>query len=99
MQTVVDVSRYLPRDCQQALSELSGIDSDVVALIAADPECGDVILGTGGFTERSESHANVALAAGCVYLAQREICGALIAVFPKNEKAKSASLPSEAATH
>src|ERR1700694_2911409 len=38
---------YLSRNCQQFFSEEER--ADIVALVAADPECGDLIRGTGGF--------------------------------------------------
>jgi hypothetical protein len=45
--------------------------ADIVALVAADPECGDLIRGTGGFRRDGEKWRG----AGCLYLAQRKVSG------------------------
>src|SRR5438045_9437103 len=46
VQTVVETPTYLAI-ANKLLSEEER--ADIVALVAADPECGDVIRGTGGF--------------------------------------------------
>ena len=46
MQTVVETPTYLAI-ANKLFSEEER--ADIVALVAADPECGDVIRGTGGF--------------------------------------------------
>ena len=46
MQTVVETPAYL-RSAEKLLSEAER--EKIVATIAADPECGDIIQGTGGF--------------------------------------------------
>ena len=52
VQTVVETPTYLAI-ANKLFSEEER--ADIVALVAADPECGDVIRGTGGF-RRSGSH-------------------------------------------
>jgi hypothetical protein len=66
---------YLPRDCNKLFSEEER--ADIVALVAADPECGDLIRGTGGFRKVRVARRDGEewRCAGCVYLAQREIPG------------------------
>lgn len=74
MQTVVETPTYLAI-ANKLFSEEER--ADIVALVAADPECGDLIRGTGG-SERSELRAREwekVAGAGCVYLAQPEIPG------------------------
>src|SRR5712691_5028879 len=53
VQTVVETPTYLAI-ANKLFSEEER--ADIVALVAADPECGDLIRGTGGF-ERSGLHA------------------------------------------
>jgi hypothetical protein len=53
VQTVVETPTYLAI-ANKLFSEEER--ADIVALVAADPECGDVIRGTGDF-ERSALHA------------------------------------------
>ncbi len=48
MQTVVETPTYLAI-AKKLFSEEER--ADIVALVAADPECGDVIRGRGGFRE------------------------------------------------
>jgi hypothetical protein len=46
---------------------------DIVALVVADPECGDLIRGTGGFRKVRVARKGMGekrRGAGCVYLAQ-----------------------------
>jgi hypothetical protein len=67
VQTVVETPTYLAV-ANKLFSEQER--ADIVALLAADPECGDVIRGTGGFRNGEEWRG-----AGCLYLAQREVPG------------------------
>ncbi len=63
--------------------------ADIVALVAADPECGDVIRGTGGFRKVRVARKGMGKSGGArvVYIWRNERFPVfLIAVFPKNEK-------------
>jgi hypothetical protein len=63
--------------------------ADIVALIAADPECGDVMRGTGGFRKVRVARGGMGKGGGArvVYIWRSENFPVfLIAVFPKNEK-------------
>jgi hypothetical protein len=60
-----------------------------VALVAADPECGDLIRGTGGFRKVRVARKGMGKrgAARVVYFWRSERFSVfLITVFPKNEK-------------
>jgi hypothetical protein len=75
VQTTVETPTYLAT-ANKLFSEEER--ADIEALVAADPECGDLIRGTGGF--RKVRVARVELgksggATGCLYLAQRRISG------------------------
>jgi hypothetical protein len=73
VQTVVETPTYLAI-ANKLFSEEER--ADVVALVAADPECGDVIRGTGGFRKvrvRTQRDGEKRRRPGCVYLAQSEI--------------------------
>jgi hypothetical protein len=71
VQTVVETPTYLTI-ANKLFSEEER--ADIVALVAADPECGDLIRGTGGFRKvRVARKGEKWWGAGCVYLAQREI--------------------------
>jgi hypothetical protein len=75
VQTVVETPTYLA-----IANKLFSEDerADIVALLAADPECGDVIRGTGGFRKVRVARKGMGKSGGgkgCVYLAQREIPG------------------------
>ena len=73
MHTVVETPTYLAV-ANKLFSEEER--ADIVALVAADPECGDLVRGTGGFRK-----------ARVVYIWRNEIFPVfLITVFPKNEK-------------
>ena len=75
MQTVVETPTYLAI-ANKLFSEEER--ADVVALVAADPECGDLIRGTGGFRKVRVARIRNGekwRGAGCVYLAQRKISG------------------------
>ena len=70
VQTVVETPTYLAI-ANQLFSEEER--ADIVALVAADPECGDVIRGTGGF--RKVRVARKWRGASGVCLAQRKVSG------------------------
>ena len=60
-----------------------------MALVAADPECGDLIRGTGGFRKVRVAHKGMGKSGGArvVYIWRSERFPVfLITVFPKNEK-------------
>ena len=63
--------------------------AEIVALVAADPECGDLIRGTGGFRKVRVARQGMGKSGGArvVYIWRNERFPVfLIAVFPKNEK-------------
>src|SRR5580700_4428102 len=63
--------------------------ADIVALVAADPECGDLIRGTGGFRKVRVARQGMGKSGGArvVYIWRNQRFPVfLIAVFPKNEK-------------
>jgi hypothetical protein len=63
--------------------------ADIVALVAADPECGDLIRGTGGFRKVRVARKGMGKSGGArvVYIWRNERFPVfLIAAFPKNEK-------------
>ena len=75
MQTVVETPTYLAI-ANKLFSEEER--ADILALVATDPECGDVIRGTGGFRKVRVAHKGMGKkrrGAGCLYLAQRETSG------------------------
>jgi hypothetical protein len=70
MRTVVETPTYLA-PANKLFSEEER--ADILALVAADPECGDVIRGTGGFRKArvaTQRNGEEWRGAGCVYLAQ-----------------------------
>ena len=86
VQTVVETPTYLA-----VANKLFSEDerSDIVALLAADPECGDVIRGTGGFRKVRVARKGMGKSGGAriVYIWRNEKFPVfLITVFPKNEK-------------
>jgi hypothetical protein len=86
VQTVVETPTYLA-----VANKLFSEDerSDIVALLAADPECGDVIRGTGGFRKVPVARRGTEKRGGArvVYIWRNEKFPLfLITVFPKNEK-------------
>jgi hypothetical protein len=86
MQTVVETPTYLAI-ANNLFSEEER--ADVVALVAADPECGDVIRGTGGFRKVRVARKGMGKSGGArvVYIWRNQRLPVfLIAVFPKNEK-------------
>ena len=78
MQTVVETPPYLAI-ANKLFSEEER--ADIVALIAADPECGDVIRGTGGFRKVRVARKGMGKSGGA-----RRFPDFLITVFSKNEK-------------
>jgi hypothetical protein len=74
-QTVVETPTYLA-SANKLFSEEER--ADIVALVAADPECGDLIRGTGGFRKVRVARKGMGekrWSAGRIYLAQPEISG------------------------
>ena len=81
VQTVVETPTYLAI-ANKLFSEEER--ADIVALVAADPECGDVIRGTGGFRKVRVARKGMGKSGGArvVYIWRNE----RFPVFPKNEK-------------
>ena len=74
VQTVVETPTYLA-NANKLFSEEER--ADIVALVAADPECGDLIRGTGGFRKVRVARKGMGKwrGSGCVSLAQRKTSG------------------------
>jgi hypothetical protein len=73
VQTVVETPTYLAIASKLFSEEEC---ADIVALVAADPECGDLIRGTGGFRKGrggAQRNGEKRRGSGRVYLAQRKI--------------------------
>lgn len=86
MQTVVETPSYL-KVANKLFSEEER--ADIVELVAADPECGDLIRGTGGFRKVRVTRKGMGKSGGArvVYIWRNERFPLfLITVFPKNEK-------------
>lgn len=86
MQTVVETPSYL-KAAEKIFSESER--EDIVAMVAADPECGDVIQGTGGFRKVRVGRAGIGKRGGArvVYILRNEEFPIfLITAYPKNEK-------------
>src|SRR5215831_10053414 len=86
VQTVVETPTYLAV-ANKLFSEEER--EDIVALLADDPECGDVIRGTGGFRKVRVARKGMGKSggAGVVYIWRNQRFPVfLITVFPKNEK-------------
>jgi len=84
--TVVETPTYLA-SANKRFSEKER--ADIVALLAADPECGDLIRGTGGFRKVRVARKGMGKSGGArvVYIWRNERFPVfLITVFPKNEK-------------
>jgi hypothetical protein len=86
VQTVVETPTYLA-----IANKLFSEDerADIVALVAADPECGDLIRGTGGFRKVRVARRGMGKSGGArvVYIWRNERFPVfLITAFPKNEK-------------
>jgi hypothetical protein len=86
VQTVVETPTYLALS-NKLFSEEDR--ADIVALVAADPQCGDVIRGTGGFRKVRVARKGMGKSGGArvVYIWRNERFPVfLITVFPKNQK-------------
>ena len=86
MQTVVETPTYFAT-ANQLFSEEER--ADIVALVAAEPECGDLIRGTGGFRKVRVARQGMGKSGGArvVYIwPDQRFPVFLITVFPKNEK-------------
>src|ERR1700755_1375449 len=86
VQTVVETPAYLGT-ADKLFSEKER--ADTVALLAADPECGDVIQGNGGFRKARVARQGMGKSSGArvIYIWRSEKFPVfLITVFPKNEK-------------
>jgi hypothetical protein len=86
MQTVVETPTYLAI-ASKLFSEEER--ADIVALVAADPDCGDMIRGTSGFRKVRVARKGMGKSGGArvVYIWRNERFPVfLITVFPKNEK-------------
>ena len=86
MQTVVETPSYLAI-ANKLFSEEDR--ADIVSLVAADPESGDVMGGTGGFRKVRVAREGMGKSGGArvVYIWRNERFPVfLITVFPKNEK-------------
>ena len=87
VQTVVETPAYLAI-ANKLFSEEER--ADIVSLISADPEVGDVMPGTGGFRKVRVARQGMGKSGGArvVYIWRNDKFPAfLITVFPKNEKA------------
>lgn len=86
MQTVVEMPSYL----KAAEGILSAAErEDIVAMLAADPECGEVIQGTGGFRKVRVARGGMGKRGGArvVYILHDEHFPIFIlTAFAKNEK-------------
>lgn len=86
MQTVVETPSYL-KAAEKIFSESER--EDIVAMVAADPECGDLIQGTGGFRKVRVGRSGIGKRGGArvVYILRHEKFPIfLITAYPKNEK-------------
>ena len=86
MQTVVETPSYL-KAAEKIFSESER--EDIVAMIAADPECGDLIQGTGGFRKIRVGRAGIGKRGGgrVIYILRNEAFPVfLITAYTKNEK-------------
>jgi hypothetical protein len=86
MQTVVETPSYL-----RAASIFSETErADIVAMVAADPNCGEVMPGTGGFRKVRVGRDGIGKRGGArvIYiLRSTEFPIFLITAYPKNAKA------------
>jgi len=86
VQTVVETPTYLAI-ATKLFSEVER--ADIVATVAADPECGDLIRGTGGFRKVRVARKGMGKSGGArvVYIWRNQRFPVfLITVFPKNRK-------------
>lgn len=86
MQTVVETPSYL----KIAEAIFTGAErADIVTMIAADPGCGEVIQGTGGFRKVRVARAGMGKRGGArvIYILRNEAFPIfLITAYPKNKK-------------
>jgi hypothetical protein len=86
MQIVVETPGYL----KAAGSIFSEVERDqIVAMVAANPECGDVIQGTGGFRKVRVARSGMGKRGGArmIYIVRSgEFPIFLVTVYAKNEK-------------
>jgi hypothetical protein len=86
MRTVVETPQYL-RASEAIFTEAER--ADIVAMLAADPECGDVMEGTGGFRKARVGRGGMGKRGGArvVYILRNEEFPVfLITAYAKNEK-------------
>jgi hypothetical protein len=86
MQTVVETPGYL-KAAEAIFSETER--ERIVAMIAADPECGEIISGTGGFRKVRVPRAGMGKRGGArvIYILRDEDFPVfLVVVYAKNEK-------------
>lgn len=86
MLTVVETPSYL-KAAEALFSEAER--ADIVATVAADPECGEVIQGTGGFRKVRAARSGMGKrgAARVIYILRNERFPiSLVAAYPKNHK-------------
>jgi len=86
VQTVVETPTYLA-NANKLFSEEER--ADIVAMLAADPECGDLIRGTGGFRKVRVARKGMGKSGGArvVYIWRNQRFPVfLITVFAKNQK-------------
>ena len=87
VQTVVETPAYL-RAAEAMFTDAER--ANIVATVAADPECGDVMAGTGGFRKVRVARGGMGKRGGArvVYILRNEGFPVfLITAYPKNEKA------------
>ena len=86
MQTVVETPSYL----KVAENMFSAGERDaIVAMVSANPECGDLIQGTGGFRKVRVGRGDLGKRGGArvIYIVRNERFPIfLVAAYPKNEK-------------
>ncbi len=86
MQTVVETPSYL-KSAEAIFSEAER--QNIVNMVANDPECGEVIQGTGGFRKVRVARAGMGKRGGArvVYILRNEVFPVfLVAAYAKNEK-------------
>ena len=86
MQTVVETPSYL-KTAEAIFSEEER--EEMVAMVAANPECGEVIQGTGGFRKVRVGRSGIGKRGGArvIYISRNERFPIfLIAAYPKNLK-------------
>ena len=86
VQTVVEMPGYL----KVAEAIFSEVERDqIVAMVAADPQCGEVIRGTGGFRKVRVARTGMGKRGGArvIYILRNEAFPVfLVAAYAKNEK-------------